>query len=92
MKTFAAVALAVGVLISASAESSAPAATSSTARPVSRTVHPCKADFDKFCAGKVVCGKGACHDCLNAHMDRLDKACAKALEKWDEKQEEAVGK
>ena len=49
--------------------------------------HPCKRDFDKFCAGKVVCGKGACHDCLNMHRDRLDKACAAALERWDDRQE-----
>jgi len=52
--------------------------------------HPCKQDFDRYCAGKVVCGKGACHDCLNEHMDRLDKACAKALEHWDEKQEQGL--
>jgi hypothetical protein len=50
--------------------------------------HPCHGAFDKFCAGKVVCGKGACHDCLNAHMADLDKACSKAMEKWDEKQEQ----
>jgi len=49
---------------------------------------PCKADFDKFCAGKVVCGKGACHDCLNAHMADLHRACSKAMGKWDEKQEQ----
>jgi hypothetical protein len=54
--------------------------------------HPCKPDFDKFCAGKVVCGKGACHDCLNAHMAKLDKACAKTMEHWDEKEENKLSK
>lgn len=54
--------------------------------------HPCKQDFDKFCAGKVVCGKGACHDCLNAHMDKLDKACSAALGHWDEKQEDRLSR
>ena len=49
--------------------------------------HPCKHDFDKFCAGKVVCGKGACHNCLNAHRDRLDKKCTAVLDHWDEKEE-----
>jgi hypothetical protein len=52
--------------------------------------HPCKADFNKFCAGKVVCGKGACHDCLNAHMDKLEKACGQTVKKWDEKEEEKL--
>jgi hypothetical protein len=54
--------------------------------------HPCQGDFDKYCAGKVVCGKGACHDCLNAHMSELDKACSKALEHWDEKQEQGLSR
>jgi|HubBroStandDraft_4_1064222.scaffolds.fasta_scaffold267605_3 hypothetical protein len=48
--------------------------------------HPCRADFDKFCAGKVVCGKGACHDCLNQHMAQLTRACAAAMERWDQGQ------
>jgi len=48
---------------------------------------PCHGDFNKFCAGKVVCGKGACHDCLNAHMTDLDKACSRAMAHWDKKQE-----
>ena len=52
-----------------------------------RADHACKADFDKFCAGKVVCGKGACHACLNEHMANLHPACQKAMAKWDEKEE-----
>ena len=54
--------------------------------------HPCKKDFDKYCAGKVVCGKCACHACLNEHMADLDKKCAKAMEKWDEKEEAKLSK
>jgi ubiquinone/menaquinone biosynthesis C-methylase UbiE len=30
--------------------------------------------------------------CLNAHAAKLDKACSKAMESWDEKQEEALSK
>ena len=66
----------------ASVATAAPAPKSSEQVP-----HPCKGAFDKFCAGKVVCGKGACHDCLNEHMSDLDRACSKAMQKWDEKQE-----
>jgi hypothetical protein len=49
--------------------------------------HPCKSDFFKFCAGKVVCGKGACHACLNDHRDKLDPKCEALMDKWDEKEE-----
>jgi hypothetical protein len=57
-----------------------------------RAEHACKQAFDKFCAGKVVCGKGACHACLNAHLKELGPKCSDAMTKWDEKEEEKLSK
>jgi hypothetical protein len=91
-RIFTALAIAVGVIIIGGAESSAAPAPDGVAPPVTIGAHPCKPDFDKFCAGKVVCGKGACHACLNAHMADLGKECAALMSKWDEKEEDKLSK
>lgn len=57
-----------------------------------RAEHACKRAFDQFCAGKVVCGKGACHACLNAHAKELGPKCSEVMVKWDEKEEEKLSK
>ena len=49
--------------------------------------HPCRGDRMKFCKD-VKPGEGRVKACLNDHKADLSKKCSKAVDKYDEMQEE----